>query len=690
MEKNLDLIASDLYNMLAAQFTSLEVGDSNSKVLPITKDTIGKGRTFRFNYEKDGVNLGNITINIDDDALSCVYFKDITKNQPPDIVKKWYDFQESLGDFAVQHGLRYDSRNVNKTNLDKRDYEYFAQGGESKMTESKLFGTSRTSFQKIGEAQIIVKHSQPVNFEHPAGRTLHIESIFVENAEGERFKYPIKHLNGARALAMHVSHGGTPYDNIGQHIVGLSEELSKLRMFKNYVVRSPMVSEAMGTINNRVVNRIDSIKKEISSLQSKAYYNQFAESFETQESKVIPEDIMNDWVDRLTIKTFNEELKDVFPYLYKIVDESELPIKEISSDQFVVPDMSSGTVDNVQEEIEELQDFEAYMNKLVSEAISNQFGIFSEDPDERAAAIGKLNEKMQEAFPAGTDGTNAIMFLKQEEIIDEPELNDMIKEAVAAENDAEANGADLDVRALIKEFIETNAPEILGELELPADLAPEAAELPTDAPAQEPMVDQEPVQPQTESKIGQKLLRIKELAESEGRDFDTIKFNIRGKEYNLSEALVAFNLVNEDNDDDPLANREKYAQQNSPGQVYKKTYPGDKVGMSKSYAFDIKRTGPRGKLPKEEGMQQKGKMLALEIHEMVKSLCNTDATRMDQGPFPLGEEGVVTKVTKDICEKHGREEDERFKMAVENFCRECVSRMNSMFETNRMKKLAGL
>ena len=50
---------------------------------------------------------------------------------------------------------------------------------------------------------------------------------------------------------------------------------------------------------------------------------------------------------------------------------------------------------------------------------------------------------------------------------------------------------------------------------------------------------------------------------------------------------------------DPLENRADYAKRHGTGQVYKKTYPGDKVGMSKSYAYDIKRTGPKKKLPEE-------------------------------------------------------------------------------------------
>ena len=55
-----------------------------------------------------------------------------------------------------------------------------------------------------------------------------------------------------------------------------------------------------------------------------------------------------------------------------------------------------------------------------------------------------------------------------------------------------------------------------------------------------------------------------------------------------------------DNSDiDPLQARSDYAQRHGQGQVYKKSYPGDKYGSSKSYAYDIKRTGPKGKLPKE-------------------------------------------------------------------------------------------
>jgi hypothetical protein len=232
--------------------------------------------------------------------------------------------------------MNFAIRDTAKSNLDKRDYQHLANNnGEGQMTESKLWGTAKTSYQQMGEAKLIVKHSQPVNYAHAAGRTLHIESIYVENSQGERFKYPVKHLNGARALATHVAHGGNPYDAIGTHITSLSEELNKLRMFKGYVDRNNMVSEAMGAIQTKVYERIDQVKKEIRSLQNFNYYESFAESFTASEAREIPEDLVNDWVDRLTIRTFNEELKNVFPYIYKLVGEEVSPVKELDPEDLL-------------------------------------------------------------------------------------------------------------------------------------------------------------------------------------------------------------------------------------------------------------------------------------------------------------------------------------------------------------------
>ena len=237
------------------------------------------------------------------------------------------------------------------------------------MSESKLFGTSKTSFQDIGQAKIIVRHSQPVNYNVPAGRTMHIESIYIESAEGERFRYPTRHLNGARALAMHVANGGTSYDTIGQHIIGLSEELSKLRQFKNYTQRNGL-SEALSDVSERVLSRIDSIKEQISKLQRQNYYADFKESFKPNQEMPIPEETVNQWVDALTIRTFNEELKSVFPYIYRLVDQpQELAYEDlVSEDDKEVCDVCEKAPCEC-DELEEhnhLEDYEQHLDNITS------------------------------------------------------------------------------------------------------------------------------------------------------------------------------------------------------------------------------------------------------------------------------------------------------------------------------------
>ena len=222
MNTNLDKIALDLYGKIQTRFPDIKMGDENAGVLS-KKSDIPNARFFEFEYKENGVSLGTVAITLDeDDGIVLQISGDIANNKHDSAFK----FIRSFRQFAKDRLINFDVQNIGKDNLDKRDYEFQSKPKEQPMEpmmESKLYGTTRMSYQDLGEAKLIVKHSQMINPDLPAGRTMHIESIYVENADGERFKYPFKHLNGARALAEHLKHGGNPYDPIGQHISSLSE-----------------------------------------------------------------------------------------------------------------------------------------------------------------------------------------------------------------------------------------------------------------------------------------------------------------------------------------------------------------------------------------------------------------------------------------------------------------------------------
>jgi len=318
--KNLDLIAEELFNKIRGRFPSVTIGDGEGKVTNVPTSA----RFYDFDYTESDKKLGKVSISLTDEAIEIMYSNDFVANEDIITRENWYDFLKELRQFSKKRMLKFDTRNINKSNLDQRDYKFLATNrtGDGTMTESKMYGTSKTSYQNVGEARIAIKHSKPVNTESATGRIQNISAIFIESPEGERFKYPYKHLNGARAMARHVAEGGKPFDEFGTHITGLSEELNSLKKFKSYVSRSSVMAEGLSGYMLPVNERLEEIKKTISSLQKESTYRTAFESFEQPVFEDVPEDVAENWIDQLTIKQFNEDLKDVFPFVYRLVSEA--------------------------------------------------------------------------------------------------------------------------------------------------------------------------------------------------------------------------------------------------------------------------------------------------------------------------------------------------------------------------------
>ncbi len=685
MDKNLNPIAAELFGKIRTQFPKIQLGDANSAVTDRPEDA----RFFEFDFVKKGASLGTVSVDIsEDDGMVVIYSNEITDGQPAGVAKQWFNFLRELREFAKQNMMKFSIRDTTKSNLDKRDYQHLAnKHGEAAMNESKLWGTNKTSFQNIGEAKLIVRHNQPVNLDLAAGRTMHIESIYVESAEGERFKYPFKHLNGARALANHVSHGGNSYDPIGQHIIGLSEEMNKLRMFKGYVSRNPVVSEAMGAINNKVFERIDQVKKEIHQLQSPNYYASFAESFASVEEQMIPEDVVNDWIDRLTIRSFNEELKNVFPYIYKLVGEEVDVIKELSADDLLAenpndstphvpkdyqtreplkkgpdgkwrnskgeerdsmhggplrPDGSATMRSMTSRKEESLEDaYESFLNNLVSE----ESDLFNND-ETSSVALQKLNALMGQEFPGGADGTNAIQSLAG--IIDDEELNNALK--VVANLDPES-----DLRDIVKQYLEKkdeeNGTDIATKVNFgepsatPAPAEPVAAAPAPEAPPAEPVAPA-PAAPVAEEKEDPPFDGpYKKPGDNKDQFGNTVKNPARHAAKKGMAAAIA---------------KAKKAGATAETMV---NFGSGEMSLGEA----ITKAG----MDVEEFFESSGKQN--EVVEFVKSMYDETT-----GNFPKGETGVLLAVEKQFGED------------AAHIAHKVISELSHVYESNRLRQLAGL
>jgi len=455
-------IATDLFYKIRSRFSGLKLGTETGAITINPEEA----RFFDFDYTEGETPIGHVSISLAENNSMKIYFSHgITESMDDGQKDNWYGFLKELRMFAKRRLLNFDTRDIAKDNLDKRDYEFLSRNaqpkqevqnsvqvpvGESVMAESTMYGTKNVSYQKLENTRLIIKHSQKLNDDMaPGARSRNIAGLFVENADGERFKYPFIHLAGARAMQRHVANGGLPYDDIGESIIRMSEEIAQLKSFGNYVVRNDLMNSDTNNVVERSSQALDGLREQIKALSKQGHYEAYKESFQAQQPMEVPQEIAEQFKDQFTVKNFKEDMAAVFPVLYRLMKESELGYDDI--------------VAMTQEEIQtEDEDFNADRHDPFAKFeqwamnLGEESAIQSQDEDEQAAAAQQLQELVSQAFPAGVDGSNAIESLKG--IIDDPRLEQEIK--TQSKEDPET-----DVRGLVQEWLQTNAPEVLEALD---------------------------------------------------------------------------------------------------------------------------------------------------------------------------------------------------------------------------------
>ena len=273
------------------------------------------------------VEVPNIMVFIDEETHEVnVDLGERTDLDDPQVKK----LVNMMKDTARSNLLDFNTKSFGK-HIKPKNYAFkIEQNKEQTMSDvfnegiSPLEGSSRTSRQTLETARIIVKHRNPVNEESRGSRSRNISAIFIENADGERFKYPHKHLNGARAMARHVAHGGVPSDMVGEAIVEHSTNLSKLKEFMNVVNKQGLVNENNRSIIANVKQKMASIKESIKRIQGNKGYTSFVESMalnEKTQDEELAEETVNDYVTKFTKSTFEESLKDILPLVHRVNEE---------------------------------------------------------------------------------------------------------------------------------------------------------------------------------------------------------------------------------------------------------------------------------------------------------------------------------------------------------------------------------
>ena len=329
-------ISQDLFNKIRSKFSNLEIGNNIGEATANPQEAV----FFDFEFTEDKDTFGRISISLaDGENVKVFYNKGLVDKIDEDDKTDWYGFLKELKDFAVTHQLGFDVRDITKSNLTQQDFKNIADANQTvnidDMSEEinriaklaglaeGLTGTSKSSFENLDKTRLIIRHSKPVAEEVPGARTRHINSLYIENSEGERFKYPIVHLAGARAMTRHVANGGVPHDEFGEHIIKTSEQIAQLNSFNRYVATKDQLNDSAGDIIERAKSKCESMKKYIKNLSKQSHYESAKENFKPADMPEMDDATKTSLQDKFTLKHFDEKIDSALPLINSIMKETE-------------------------------------------------------------------------------------------------------------------------------------------------------------------------------------------------------------------------------------------------------------------------------------------------------------------------------------------------------------------------------
>ena len=328
MAVNFDTISERVFKILKSRGFSLKMYKENGE---IAYDPSYEAR--KFFIEKEGIMV-SVNSNGENSEIK-VYLSD--END----LEQMKPLLQSLRQAANFYGLLFNIRKYGKK-MKPKEFAFLAYKAqqEEKMNESveifeskdmsRLYGSKNLSYQKIGKpTRLIIKHSRPIDENKFAARTRNIDKIFIETYEGERFKFPVNWIQGARAMARHITEEGVWNDDISNYIKNLSEEYRNLRLFSRHTEKN--LNEDAKNIFEIVKLRANQISNEVRKMQGPLSYRKFSENFQS-EDRVLNEDNILKEIEKINgLFNFKQDIFEQIRTVAELITNEEL-VNELKND----------------------------------------------------------------------------------------------------------------------------------------------------------------------------------------------------------------------------------------------------------------------------------------------------------------------------------------------------------------------
>ena len=415
-------ISQDLYDLLTTANFDPEVTDEKGQ-----PTSPGEGSVYSFDWVSDsGKNYGTAVFVITDNNDLQFFFGDnLGKGMEEPDKSEWYQFMEQLSNFATKHRYDWSPKNLNQLKHTMAGMAAIKEG----LFEG-YYGTRKKSY--MGEettARLVINHNRMIGENDKRYR--YVESLFIETADGERFKLPFKHLAGGKAMLEHVRQGGRPYDVRGTHIAEMVGEMAVLSRF-NRARHGRMFEGVTQELVEQAEHYYRSLQESIRHMATGRGYQRYFESW-TPANITSEEALVEDLKTLFIEQTLDTRIEAALPTLVKI-QQRETKMKEAEI-------------------------FESWIDRLAEGTWA-----LPDNPE----AQTKLNDLMSQELIVGPDATNATQQLY--DVIGDDQLFDILQDL-----------ADRDPRANI--WDDTDVQARLQELGIQLNTTPQAMEQPPVAPA---------------------------------------------------------------------------------------------------------------------------------------------------------------------------------------------------------------
>ena len=382
--------AKQLYDLLVSRNFDVELLDSSGK----TAENPAEAEVFSFDYTTEsGNDYGTVVIMLGAENDLEIYFGDnIGRGMETDDKNEWFDFLYQIRMFAKRNLMSFGLKNLNRLR--------YSMQGQAAMKESifeSWTGTKTVSYNDRPEAvRLMIKHSKPI--QEGDKRYRYVEKLFVETSDGERYKLPFTKLSGGRAMVEHVRQGGKPYDQRGQHIAEMVNELNVLSRFRR-ANQGKIFEGDTATLVEQTNAYYETAHKALKQLGNTRGYARYFESWnpaEVTEQEVVIEGLKHLFV----TQSIDQRIEEALPILARIQQQGN--------------DMKEANI------------FEAWAENLV-EGTWN----LPDTPEKQS----KLVALMSKEFPVGPDATNSTEQLY--DLLGDDELFDQLEELSTTDPDAD-------------------------------------------------------------------------------------------------------------------------------------------------------------------------------------------------------------------------------------------------------------